>query len=178
MQCGTGLSSSLLDWDLFMKLRLVTTLGRNIGDDFIRIGICNVLGRLFPDVELVAIDKHRPYSVYPIWHPARWPDYRRFQLLPGGKGAFKEIVRRHAHWLKRSLFDDCDGIIQCGAPVVWDGCHRCVWALPLWDQVIGRMGGDVPVLNLAAGASYGWKLTPDTIGNPEDVRFLRRIADY
>jgi hypothetical protein len=40
------------------------------------------------------------------------------------------------------------------------------------------MAGNVPVLNLASGASYGWTLTPDAISNPDDVRFLRRIASY
>lgn len=151
-----------------IRVGLVTTLNTNIGDDLIRTGIVRALQGMLPSdrVEFVPVNKHEPLTVYEEWHPARWSPRGRFRL---------------ARWLSRfglSRFDQCDLIIQCGAPVLWPNCHVCEWAGPLWDQVIGRLSGDVAVLNLAAGSCYPWERQPDRVPEVTDAEYLRRIAGY
>jgi Polysaccharide pyruvyl transferase len=164
-----------------VHIGLITTLNRNIGDDFIRDGIVQLMLRVFAgrDVRFVAVNKHTPWSVYPGWHPLRW--MQTLDGLPRG--------RRVADWVRSrvsealypfggSRFDRADIIVQCGAPVLWPGCHGSEWASPLWDQVVGRLSDRVPVLNLAAGSAYAWEDQPQQVSDPRDVAFLSRILSY
>jgi len=77
-----------------------------------------------------------------------------------------------------SAFDGCDLIVQCGTPVLWENCHRCEWAIPLWGRVVGRLAGPVPVLNLAAGSCYPWERQAEEIQIPADAEYLRTILGY
>lgn len=150
------------------RIGLITTLDTNIGDDFIRVGIQHVLNDVFEgqQLEYRAVNKHRPYTVYPKSNPLRW--------LPFERSALRQSVPSFGI----TLFDDCDLIVQCGAPVLWPNCHRCEWATPLWDQVVGRLRDRIPVLNLAAGACYPWERQPTTIESAADSAYLRRIHSY
>jgi polysaccharide pyruvyl transferase WcaK-like protein len=164
-----------------MRIGLITTLGRNIGDAFIRDGIVQVLAHVFGgrDVRFVAVDKHRPFTVYPSWHPLRW--LQTLDRLPRGRRAAqaaKAEISGSLHRFGGSRFDDADLIVQCGAPVMWPGCHRCEWAGPLWDQVVGRLSSRVPVLNLAAGSAYPWERPPNGVTDPQDSSYLKRILGY
>lgn len=158
-----------------MRIGLITTLGTNIGDDFIREGICRVMRDVFPSqpIEFVPVNKHRPMTVYPESHPCRMAE-----SFPRGK--------KHAYILfgatfgkaGRTLFDDCDLIVQCGAPVLWPDCHKAEWAVPLWHQVVGRLHERIPVLNLAAGSCYPWERQPATIAELHDAAYVRAILGY
>lgn len=159
-----------------MKIGLITTLDTNIGDDFIREGICRVLRDVFADkaIEFIPVNKHQPFTVFSTTHPARLAEGLR---LPVG-GSF---VEKAAHLLAKtgkSRFDDCDLIVQCGAPVIWPDCNKCEWALPLWYSVIGRLHEKIPVLNLAAGSCYPWEDQPERIDNLADAHFLKTISSY
>lgn len=161
-----------------IRVGLITTLGTNIGDDFIREGICRVVRRVFDGqkVRFVPVNKHRPLTAYPGWHPARLAALAR--RLPRGRAAASRLVGRMASPLGRSVLDGCRLIVQCGAPVFWPGCHRCEWAGPLWRDVVGRLHARVPVLNLAAGSCYPWQSQPDEITDGNDARFLRSILGW
>ncbi len=164
-----------------MRIGLITTLGRNIGDDFIRDGIVQVLSGVFTgrDVQFLLVNKHAPLTVYPDWHPLRW--LQGLDRLPRGRRAaesLKAAAGRALYRLGGSRFDRADVIVQCGAPVMWPGCHSSEWAVPLWDQVVGRLSERVAVLNLAAGSCYPWEAQPELVSDPGDSDFLRRILSY
>jgi len=151
-----------------VRIGLISTINTNIGDDMIRIGIINVLNDVFKrqKLDFVTINKHHPYTVYPEWHPIRW--------APRGKRILSTLLHRYGF----SCFDDCDLIIQCGAPVLWPNCHRSEWATPLWHQVVGRLSGRIPVLNLAAGSCYPWERQPEYISESRDALYLKAILGY
>ena len=48
-----------------MKIGLITTLNHNIGDDFVRFGIINLLNQIYDtQVRYISINKHKPMEVY------------------------------------------------------------------------------------------------------------------
>lgn len=160
-----------------MKIGLITTLDTNIGDDFIREGICRVLVHVFKgrEIEFVPINKHRPFTVFKPLHPARLMEQgARLPLAGRFMGTAAALLARTG----QSRFDDCDLIVQCGAPVLWPNCHRCEWAVPLWYSVVGRLHRKIPVMNLAAGSCYPWEARPRKIDNPDDEHFLKTIGSY
>jgi Polysaccharide pyruvyl transferase len=164
-----------------VRIGLITTLNRNIGDDFIRDGIVQLMLQVFAgrDVRFVTVNKHTPWSVYPGWHPLRW--LQTLEEVPRGRRAadwMRTNVSGALHPLGGSRFDHVDIVVQCGAPVLWPGCHGSEWASPLWDQVVGRLSDRVPVLNLAAGSAYAWEDQPKQVSDARDVDFLRRIMSY
>jgi len=158
-----------------LRVGLITTVDTNIGDDFIRQGICLLLGKAFKSVALdyVIVNKHEPISVYPRWHP--------IHLAVNDSGSRKSSSYFSRVWaglalqLTRNRFDGCDLIVQCGAPVAWPDCHKCEWAGPLWYRVVIRLSSRIPVLNLAAGSCYPWERQPTQIAIPQDDQFLRAI---
>lgn len=155
-----------------MKIGLISTIDTNIGDELIRLGIVHVLESLLKSTELdfVVINKHDPMTVYSAWHPAR-----AARRLPRGRRRAENVLSRALSSRSHSRFDDCELIIQCGAPVLWQDCHKCEWAQPLWYGVIQRLP-TIPVLNLAAGACYPLGGLPQTLVGSGDERFARDIA--
>jgi hypothetical protein len=161
-----------------MKIGLITTLGTNIGDDFIREGICHVLKEVFKGdrIEFVSINKHKPYTVYPSWHPVHLRCIA--DCLPVGKNLVKNAASSQFPKLGFSRFDACDLIVQCGAPVFWPNCSQNEWAKPIWHDVIGRLCGKIPVLNLAAGSCYPWERQPAVIDHLGDAEYIKSILNY
>jgi len=161
-----------------MRTGLITTVNTNIGDDLIREGICSVLREVFRghEIEFVLVNKHQPLSVFPEQHPMHLAKMTRY--LPKGRYHADRLIARLASRLGPSRLDSCDLVVQCGAPVLWPGCHRCEWAEPIWNQVIGRLWKRIPVLNLAAGACYPWERQPARVDDPDDARYLRTILGY
>ena len=162
-----------------MRVGLITTLNTNIGDDFIREGICSLLRHVFSKqvVTFVPINKHRPLTVYPHRHPVQVAQLARY--LPRGRQHVFQLIERAASGLRFSHFETCDLIVQCGTPVAWFGCWRCEWAEPLWHHVVGRLSNKgIPVLNLGAGACFPWEAQPERIENENDALYLGRILAY
>lgn len=161
-----------------IRIGLITTLNTNIGDDFIREGICRVLAEVFKgqQIEFISVNKHKPYTIYPVWHPIHMGDIA--DRLPVGQN----LVRQSADFLFSKIgfsrFDNCDLIVQCGAPVFWPDCHANEWAKPLWKDIIGRLHEKIPVINLAAGSCYPWERQPDKIEDQRDAQYIRSILGY
>jgi len=161
-----------------LRIGLITTLNTNIGDDFIRTGVCALLRQVFEgrDLEFVAINKHDPYTAYHWWQPIRLT--RLVEHLPRGKWRVRRWIESRAAWPASNRFDDCDVIVQCGAPVLWPECHLCEWAEPLWHGIVGPLHERVPVLNLAAGSCFPWEQQPVAITDSGDAKYLRAIHGY
>lgn len=161
-----------------VKIGLITTLGTNIGDDFIRSGICQVLKEVYPDdrLEFVSVNKHNPYTVYPAWHPVQLRKIA--EHLPVLSLSTKKTIETLLPGIGLSRFDDCDLVVQCGAPVFWPDCSKNEWAGPIWHEVIGRLHEKIPVLNIAAGACYPWERQPEHPESPEDAEYIKAILGY
>jgi polysaccharide pyruvyl transferase WcaK-like protein len=155
-----------------MKIGLLSTIDTNIGDDFIRCGITNVIEGLCGEgaVNYVVINKHEPESIRTKWQHRlkrsldRLPKISRSQVL----------ARRHFPRFSWSRFDPCDLLIQCGTPVLWNGCRYSEWAEPIWRDVLqslSRLGK--PVLNIGGGTCYAWEQIPETLEGDEDEAFAR-----
>jgi hypothetical protein len=160
------------------QIGLITTLETNIGDDLVREGIILILQEVLGTRQLhfVMVNKHRPLTVYPGWHPVHLSMLAGY--LPRGRIRVANWAERVFSKLSLTCFDDCDLIVQCGAPVLWPACHLCEWAEPLWHHVVGRLAHRTPVLNLAAGSCYPWEHQPAEITDPDEVAYLRAILGY
>ena len=155
-----------------MKIGLLSTIDTNIGDDFIRCGITHVIEglRRGRDVEYVVINKHKPDSVQFKWQLPlkRFTDYRP-RTWP-----LRAWIRNNCPWFAWSRFDPCDLLIQCGAPVLWNGCGHSEWATPIWRDVLNRLSQQgKPVLNIGGGATYAWENRPETLRGDADEDFVR-----
>ena len=75
-----------------LRVGLITTLSTNIGDDFIRTGLLRVVREVFAgkEIEFVSINKHKPYTIYPKWHPVRLAALAKY--LPRGKSKAENPV--------------------------------------------------------------------------------------
>jgi hypothetical protein len=158
-----------------MKFGLLSTLHTNIGDDLIRRGIIKIITSSRPEErdDFLVINKHRPLSIYPLHHPARWLD---IDFL-----ARRSITRKWAAAFARfgpSKFDDRDILIQCGTPVFWEGCYNCEWRYPVWEQVMCRLSESRTVMNLAAGSCYRWEgHDMPAVLSTSDLNFMQKILN-
>lgn len=108
---------------------ITTTNGRNVGDEFIRHGLIEVMKSAVGDHHAYFIDKHDQISRYR--KHAREPDALSDKLL------------------------DADIVVQAGAPVYWNhsgSSYDIDWYKWLWEDGIFRIGQTKPVLNLGAGS--------------------------
>jgi len=156
-----------------MRIGLITTIDTNIGDDFIREGICRVIRSLVPDqrLEFVAVNKHSPIGVYPKWHPVKVLRSRR--IRPGAARRACRSVSNRILGMGLTHFDSCDAIVQCGAPVYWPDCAHTAWREELWEEVVERLHRRIPVLNLAAGSCYPYDRQPEYFESGEDRQYAR-----
>lgn len=161
-----------------MRIGLITTLDTNIGDDFIRSGVINVIKNIYKgkQLEFVSINKHNPYSVYPAWHPIHLRNLANH--LPLVNGHTKNVIETIFPKIGFSIFDGCDLIIQCGAPVFWLNCSTNEWAKPLWYEVVGRLHEQIPVLNIAAGSCYPWESQCTLSDLTADVEYIKKILGF
>jgi hypothetical protein len=137
------------------KIAFMTTLGVNVGDEFIREGICSFLDEVFESWTPLYVNKVDPRSLY---------DPR------GGESA-----------AVADKFKDADVIIQAGAPVYWkigsSTSYSVEWAEELWQRRIFRLGPEKPILNIAAGACQAYGDAADVfLSDAKCVEFARDVA--
>jgi hypothetical protein len=163
-----------------IRVGLFTTLDTNLGDDLVREGVCQVLRAALKaqTVEFLAVNKHRPLTAYPRWHPVQLSSLAG--RLPRASTRVRLLIERLAPRLcPSSRFDGCQLIVQCGTPVLWHGCSHSEWADLLWRQVAGRLSRrGVTVLNLGAGSCYAWERQPQRVEDRQDALFLQTILGY
>jgi hypothetical protein len=126
-----------------LTISFMTTLGVNVGDEFIREGIRAILERAGIPYSPLYVNKHDPASL----HEPREDETR----------------------IVADKFWDSDVFIQSGAPVYWNfGEHSSLtseWAVWLWkDRILNRSKTGPLFLNLGAGSCQPW--------NDEGAAFL------
>lgn len=98
------------------------------------------------------------------------------EVLRGDLELFR--VNKHKPTGGFAILESCDVIVQCGGPVIWEGCRDCEWATPLWYDVISKLSRKgVPVLNLGAGSCYPWGRWPEKLPSG-DAWYLHCISSY
>ncbi len=159
-----------------IKIGLITTLRKNIGDDMIRKGICLIMEEIYKKnrITFIPINKHIPTTIYPSWHPVNW-----LKIYNGtGKRVLYKYAGKIFYNFGFSRFDKCNLIIQCGTPVLEINCHRTAWSDIIWNQVIKRLHKRVTTFNIAAGSWYHLKNLPAKIPDLEDEKYLKAILSY
>lgn len=141
-----------------LRIAFMTTVGRNVGDEFIREGI-----RSFFD-DVLGHDGYEAY--YVCKHDLSTLHSRVYdepETLP-------------------DKFRDADVIVQAGAPVYWSNGRftswNSEWAEALWFERIFKLGRSKLILNLGAGA--GQKSIDDLDTMLADERlaeFARRAGE-
>lgn len=137
------------------QIAFMTTLGHNIGDDFIREGICSFLDEIFSEWTPFYVNKIDPASLY---------EQREDEI-----GVLSDKFR------------EADLVIQAGAPVYWrigsSTSYSAEWAEELWYKRIFQLGPEKPIFNIAAGACQPYPGFPRTfLADPQCVQFAQHAA--
>jgi hypothetical protein len=151
-----------------MKIKLLTTIDTNIGDDFIRQGLINVIYDIDQRVTLENFNKHVPYSlVKPGFFLFCWKVLGRLPFLRKSK-RIKSFLLSHM----KSVFHDCDLVVQCGAPVIWPSCDHAEWKPFFWEKMTQVPS---PILNLGGGSCF------PILGEPHlsesDEKYIKLMCD-
>lgn len=137
------------------RVAFMTTVGRNVGDEFIREGICSLLAD--------AIGPFDPYYV------------NKHDLTTLGRPLLDEMG------LVPDKFAAADLIVQAGAPVFWrlgeSRCYREEWVAALWHERIFPLSATKPFFNIGAGTCQAreGELGP-LLDDPECVAFVREVG--
>lgn len=133
----------------------MTTIGRNVGDEFIREGIRSLLDEVLPRYDAYYVCKH-------------------------DLGTLSRRVYDEPELLS-DKFRDADVIVQAGAPVYWSNgrfkSYNCEWAQDLWFDRIFPLGGEKLILNLGAGAGQKSEDDLGTLQRDADLADFARRAD-
>jgi polysaccharide pyruvyl transferase WcaK-like protein len=162
-----------------MKLGLLTTINTNIGDDFIREGLLHCIRKIAPEatLDVIVLNKHEPQTVYPRWHPIRLFDKKKIKPRCLTK-PLRLLAEHFLPPLGFSLFEDCDILIQCGTPFLWQGCRNSEWARLIWRDVFARLAQcGKPLLNLGGGSCYPWEQLPETLAGNQDEAYVRLMLN-
>lgn len=153
------------------NIGLITTRNTNIGDDLIRHGILNAIESVAGETpKTLLINKHNPTEVFEKSHP-----FRTLGLLPRPlkARAIKTLFGKITAVARR--LDECELVIQCGAPVYHANCHQTAWARLIWEQTLPKQAEEKPVINIAAGSCLPWERQNDSLGEDE-LRFIEHIS--
>jgi SAM-dependent methyltransferase len=137
------------------KIAFMTTLGVNVGDEFIREGIFSFFDEIFPNWTPFYVNKHDLLSL--------------------------EALHLDELTTLGDKFRDADIIVQSGAPVYWkigeSSSYSVEWAEELWEKRIFALGPQKPILNIAAGACQPYPDFAHTfLSDPRCVEFARKAA--
>lgn len=157
-----------------MKIGFVTTINTNIGDDFIRTGIENILDSVKKsEITYTYVNKHNPETSILPGSPWFW-----LNKLPKFKGRGRLIRFFEKHFTAQySVFKNQDLIIQSGAPVLWPNCQDNEWAQPIWYNTLGKLKNKIPVLNIAAGSCYPWE-NKETFHTQAEAQYAKDIGSF
>lgn len=136
-----------------MKFSFITTLDHNIGDDFVREGLIDLIAGISPNATLTSVHKHAPVSATYGFGSVRSPRLSRL-LDP--------IVRLPP---VPDRIMEADVVVQSGAPIYW--CHpkgpHCAdveWFKPLIHGRYERSPRGKRLLNLGGGSCQTYHPSP------------------
>lgn len=159
-----------------MRVALLSHRGANIGHDFMAIGMEEILRSAFgAQLTIVHFEQHKPFSVYPFFHPLRLVD-----TLPNGR--LKAALRR---WLsaeyvgpllwptaKRLRFDLA---IACGGPNIIPGAGSQPMMRLMFHHMLGAFHyRGVPVVDAGVGSCFPWTTLPSTFTDPLDRAYFQK----
>jgi hypothetical protein len=164
-----------------LKIALLSHRGGNIGHDFMAEGIERILKETFGGNghELMHIEQHRPFEIYPPRHPLRLLNH----LPPGRFQRVKAAVNQPRMSMRLwsgvdARLRSADIAIVCGGPNIVSGVHKSAdMGLMLHHQIGGVARARVPVLNLSVGSCYPVERVPATIEDEHDREFHRRTCE-
>lgn len=137
------------------RICFITSLDVNVGDEFIREGICSFFDEIYGD--------WLPYYVNKVGLDTIYTKIKDEKEVIGDKLVNADIV------------------VQAGAPVYWkigeSTCYNVEWADELWFKRIFKLGPSKPILNIAAGSCQPYPDIPATfLNDPKCVDFARKAA--
>lgn len=132
-----------------MKVTFITTENHNIGDDFVRLGLENLLTEVNPEIDFQTIHKHKPLSV-------RGDFYKHIPL------SISNFLDSLLPFNTQDKILSADKVIISGAPLYW--CHpkknshsfQNEWFIPLIKKRLNEKK-QIYLLTLAIGScqNYG-----------------------
>lgn len=156
-----------------MHVVLISTVGHNPGDDFIRFGQQHLLTRL-ATCRFSVVHKHDPRTVFDGFVRRRRTPHRL--VAPMLYRIYSTVTR------SRNLLAAADLVVFAGTPFIWkqstglfpSTSANAEWVGPTWSRLMTDFP-HTPVLNLAAGSSINANQQPSAILRDRDVAaFLRR----
>lgn len=137
-----------------MNILLISTLGHNPGDEFIRLGLEHVLRQVFPGAALRPIHKQDPRTLFSGFKireatPHRLISPLLYRIYAAAYGPKEE-----------NYLESADLVVFAGSPFIWRSdarllpstCANAEWIGPTWRRLFTELKGK-PVWNLAAGTS-------------------------
>lgn len=166
------------------RVGLLGHWGGNLGHEVIVWGVERVIHEAFDGepIELVLMEQHRPFDVYPGWHPLR-----RVRALEHGRGgrlarAIKYLLDQRAvsRALWRSTWAGSLRVaVACGGPSIIPGISRSPDMGLMLHHMHGALASKgVPVVQFGVGSCFPMERIPETIADAGDARFLRRVFEY
>jgi hypothetical protein len=163
----------------------ITTLGHNVGDDFVREGILHLLDRASGPWQVTCVHKHLPLTARPVGALVRACGFDRFmgrihrELPLRLCGKIDEMLPLMAG-SDRIL--TCDVLVQSGAPVYWthpgNECQNNEWWKPLLERRWVPVAAGRPLLNLAAGTEQRWNSDGSEFADcPSTLDYVRHFFD-
>jgi len=166
-----------------MKIGILTTLNINRGDDFIKEGIIYLFKNYFKreKLEFIIINKHNPYSLFGIEMYGKNKFIRKVvnKLVKIKPEVFYKLFKLGK---VESVFDDCNLMIQSGAPVIWaneetgNNSLKSDWTYAFWKDVAPRVRKlGIPIFNLSIGSclKYGSK-GEEVYKNEKLIEFIKK----
>ena len=158
-----------------MRIGFLTTTNTNIGDDFIRQGIENIISsvKATSEIRYTYVNKHYPETAILPNSPLHL-----LKRLPNLKGK-RHLLRAYDKFLYHfySVYRKQDLVVQSGAPVLWPKCYDNEWANPIWYKTLSRLKDKVPIINLAAGSCYPWE-TKHGFTNDQEAAYAKDIGSF
>ena len=156
--------------------------GGNIGHGIMALGVQRILKEAFGgQAEWLPIEQHRPFDIYPKWHPLRYAF-----LLNHGRGGtamrpIKQLINRRdisALLWQFSWVGTLDLGIACGGPLITPHMSRGDLGL-MHHHMFGAFASKgLPLLNLSVGSGYPWEHVQKTLTDEENIKFLKRVFEY
>lgn len=167
------------------RVSVITTVGHNIGDDFVRDGILHLLGQEFEEMEVEKVHKHLPITARSgfAWIHGSGIDRLVDRITPD---LTLRVTRRIDSALPVGLASDriasADILVQSGGPIYWTNpegdCAHTEW----WDPLVERrwlpFARGRPFLNLAGGTCQPYGSDgAEFAGRPDVLDHIRRFFD-
>jgi hypothetical protein len=167
------------------RVSIITTIGHNVGDDFVREGIIHLLQKAIGPFELSLINKHLPITAR---HELAWihsTGISRFLDRLGDDFALRSTSKLDKYLPVVASTDKvrrADILVQSGAPVYWmdprGDCAHTEWWGPLIERRWLPVSKGRAFLNLAGGTCQRYGSDGSEFsGNGAVLEHIRRFYD-